>query len=289
METLTFQYGHWMSLFKIYLKILGLFWKILCATDFKCIFACWELDLRCPHCFGPRVRMVRRVGRACLSVVNNRVALLSWPSSVFCLFLSFLFSFHPSIHPFIYLPIIYHFFLVWQARWLWCPCLLLCACPGEPEPGSRCCVAGGARGPGAVQQFQYKFSPARSALGKLSSAPPRAGNLSPRAARASQARRPPLPVSLYLSSPTLRVWLALGGPPPHAPTKEFPFQSPGLLRSPAHDCTPASLLCLKGGRARLLASPSATGWSFLSDCLSGHAPEIRGWEQRPPINLAPWI
>ena len=131
------------------------------------------------------------------------------------------------------------------------------------ESGSRRCLAGGALGPGAVQQFQDKFSPTPSVSGKLSSAPPRAGNLSARARRDFQALLLPPPVSLYFVRPHQERLVGFGSPPPHAPEREFLFQSPGLFRSPVHN-TRASLLCLKGGRARLLALPSATGWSFLS-------------------------
>lgn len=117
------------------------------------------------------------------------------------------------------------------------------------SPDLALCLAGGARGPGAVQQFPAKFSPALSAQGKLSSAPPRAGNLSSGAPTASQARHQSPPVSPYFqphrgSLAALVVFL-------RKPPRGIPLSGP-------RGC--ASLLCLKGGRARLhLASPPAVG------------------------------
>ena len=92
-----------------------------------------------------------------------------------------------------------------QAPWLCCPCLRPRAGPGEPEPAGRC-LAGGARGPGAVQQFPAKFVPALSARG--SSPAPRPGQGTslpelPGLPRLATSLRPFLPAS----SPTAGVQL----------------------------------------------------------------------------------
>lgn len=146
---------------------------------------------------------------------------LAWapspPSAYLCIYVFIYLCLYPS-------PLC----IFWRERtpWLSSPCLLLYAGPHRVQV-STLYLAGGARGPGAVQHLLAKFSSALSEPGKLSSAPPRAGNLSTRTPEASQTRHPSPPVSIYFAQLHLGSEACFGGLPPHALDGECP--APGLV------------------------------------------------------------
>ena len=129
--------------------------------------------------------------------------------------------------------------------------------PGEPEPAGRC-VWQGAREVPALSSSSRLSSPLLSPRGEALQRPAPGREPLPRSSRGFpgsppvSARSSPLPAPPRESS-CLRSLL-------RKPPRRIPLASP-------RGC--ASLLCPKGGRARLqLASPSAVGWSFLFPRLS---------------------
>ena len=134
-----------------------------------------------------------------------------------------------------------------------CPCLMLCSCPGEPEPGPGRCVWQGAREVPELSSSSRLSSPLLSPRGGSSPAPRPGQGISPRSSQG------------FPGSPSVSARFSLLLAPPRESScfSIFLRKPPrGIPLSGPRGC--ASLLCLKGGRARLhLASPSAVGWSFL--------------------------
>lgn len=176
----------------------------------------------------------------------------------------------PSIHPFISLSLLLHVVRPTGSAALASCCVLFRA------QVSALCLAGGARGPGAVQQFLSKFSPPLSA--PASSPAPHPGQ-----------KTSPLGLPEFPDLPPISASLSLRGPAP--PWESSVLWQPSSAR-PGEGVPSAVLRAAPESRARLFAgypplpkgqasvsSPvlsSETGWSFLSLCLSRHAPEIKG-------------